>query len=41
LLATAGALAGMGLSDAMLARLEARQSGAALTAAHEKMRPPV
>jgi hypothetical protein len=42
LLATGGALAGMGLSDAMLARLEARQSGAALTtAAHEKMRPPV
>ena len=41
LLATAGALAGMGLSDAMLARLEARQSGAALTAAREKMRPPV
>ena len=41
LLATAGALAGMGLSDAMLARLEGRQSGAALTAAREKMRPPV
>jgi hypothetical protein len=41
LLATAGALAGMGLSDAILARLEASQSGAALTAAHEKMRPPV
>jgi uncharacterized membrane protein YoaK (UPF0700 family) len=41
LLATAGALAGMGLSDAMLERLEARQSGAALTAAHEKTRPPL
>jgi hypothetical protein len=45
LLATAGALAGMGLSDAILARLETRQSGApagaAPTAAHEKTRPPV
>ena len=29
LLATAGALAGMGLSDAILARLETRESGAA------------
>jgi hypothetical protein len=45
LLATAGALAGMGLSDAILTRLEARgsgaPSGAAPTAAHEKTRPPV
>jgi hypothetical protein len=41
LLATAGALAGMGLSDAMLARPEARQTHTALAAAHEKMRPPV
>jgi hypothetical protein len=36
LLATAGALAGMGLSDAILARLKARQSGVALAAANEK-----
>jgi CHASE2 domain-containing sensor protein len=45
LLATGGALAGMGLSDAILTRLETRQSlmpaGAAPTAAHEKTRPPV
>ena len=41
LLATAGALAGMGLSDALLARLETRESGAAPTAAHEKTRPPL
>jgi hypothetical protein len=45
LLATAGALAGMGLSDALLTRLEARQSvtpaGATTTAASEKTRPPV
>ena len=41
LLATVGALAGMGLSDAILARLEARRSGATPTAAHEKTRPPV
>jgi hypothetical protein len=41
LLAAAGALAGMGLSDALLARLETRESGVAPTAAHEKTRPPV
>ena len=41
LLATAGALAGMGLSDALLTRLETRESGVAPTAAHEKTRPPV
>ena len=41
LLATAGALAGMGLSDALLNRVETRESGAALTASLEKMRPPV
>jgi uncharacterized protein YqfA (UPF0365 family) len=45
LLATVGALAGMGLSDAVRTRLEARESGApagaAPTAAHEKTRPPV
>jgi len=45
LLATAGSLAGMGLSDAILTRLEARESGApagaAPTAAQEKTRPPV
>jgi hypothetical protein len=45
LLATGGALAGMGLSDAILTRLEKRESGApagaAPTAAHEKTRPPV
>jgi hypothetical protein len=44
-LATAGALVGMGLTDAILLRLEARQSVAAAgvppTAAHEKTRPPV
>ncbi|HEY5205544.1 MAG TPA: hypothetical protein VIJ63_13210 [Roseiarcus sp.] len=40
LLATAGALAGMGLSDELLGRLETRGSGAP-AAAHEKMRPPV
>jgi hypothetical protein len=41
LLATAGALAGMGLSDALLNRVETRESGAALTASLEKMRSPV
>ena len=41
LLATGGALAGMGLSDALLARFETRESGAAATAAPEKTRPPV
>ena len=41
LLATAGALAGMGLSDALFSRLETRESGATPTAAHEKTRPPV
>jgi hypothetical protein len=40
LLATAGALAGMGLSDELLARLETRESGA-LTTSLEKTRPPV
>jgi len=39
--ATAGALAGMGLSDALLTRLETRESGGARTAAHEKTRPQV
>jgi uncharacterized membrane protein YoaK (UPF0700 family) len=41
LLATAGALAGMGLSDALLARLETRESEGATTAAREETRPPV
>ena len=44
LLATAGSLAGMGLSDAILARLEAREfapPGPAPTAAQQKTRPPV
>jgi hypothetical protein len=45
LLALAGSLAGMGLSDEILTRLEARESGAATgtasTAAQEKTRPPV
>jgi hypothetical protein len=41
LLATAGSLAGMGLSDAILARLEARESGVAPTATQQKMRPPL
>jgi hypothetical protein len=41
LLATGGALAGMGLSDALLTRLETSESGAPPTAAHEKTRPPV
>lgn len=40
-LATAGALAGMGLSDALLTRLETRESGPAPTAAREQTRPPV
>jgi hypothetical protein len=43
-LATAGALAGMGLSDAIFTRLESPASGApagAAPAAHEKTRPPV
>jgi hypothetical protein len=40
-LATIGALAGMGLSDAILARLETRESGAVPTSAPEKTRPPV
>ena len=43
LLATAGSLVGMGLSDAILAWLEARESGAptgaAPTGAQEKKRP--
>ncbi len=41
LLATAGALAGMGLSDELLNRAETRESGAALKAPLEKTRPPV
>ncbi len=41
LLATAGALAGMGLSDAVLTRLETHESGAAPTATPEKTRPPL
>jgi uncharacterized membrane-anchored protein YitT (DUF2179 family) len=41
LLATGGALAGMGLSDALLARLETGESGVASTASHEKTRPPL
>jgi hypothetical protein len=45
LLAAAGSLVGMGLSDEILTRLEARESGvatsAAQTAAPEKTRPPV
>ena len=44
LLATAGALAGMGLSDAILARLETRQSDASagdVRTGKEKMRPPL
>ncbi len=40
LLATGGALAGMGLSDALLARLGTGASGAS-TASHEKTRPPL
>jgi uncharacterized membrane protein YoaK (UPF0700 family) len=43
-LATAGALAGMALSDAILARLETRQSDASAGGARrdkEKMRPPL
>jgi hypothetical protein len=41
LLATGGVLAGMGLSDALLARLEIRPPGVAATATREKTRPPV
>jgi hypothetical protein len=41
LLATAGALAGMGLSDELLNRIEMPESGAALTTSLEKTRPPV
>jgi uncharacterized membrane protein YoaK (UPF0700 family) len=41
LLATVGALAGMGLSDDLLNRVETRESGVTPTAAHEKTRPPV
>jgi hypothetical protein len=41
LLATVGALVGMSLSDALLARLETRASGITSTAAPEKTRPPV
>jgi hypothetical protein len=41
LLATVGALAGMGLSDDLLKRVETRESGVTPTAAHEKTRPPV
>jgi hypothetical protein len=44
LLATAGALVGMALSDAVLARLEARQydaSSGGARSGNEKMRPPL
>ena len=41
LLATGGALAGMGLSDALLAHLETRESGVAPMTTPEKTRPPV
>lgn len=41
LLAAGGALVGMGLSDALLARLETREPDGAPMAAHEKMRPPL
>jgi uncharacterized membrane protein YoaK (UPF0700 family) len=41
LLATLGALAGMGLSEELLSRIEARESSVVPTATHEKMRPPV
>jgi uncharacterized membrane protein YoaK (UPF0700 family) len=41
LLATAGALAGMSLSDALLTRFETGASGIAPMAAPEKTRPPV
>ncbi len=40
LLATAGALAGMGLSDDLLTRLETHDTGVAPTASHDKTRPP-
>jgi hypothetical protein len=40
-LATVGALGGMGLSDAILARLETGESSAVPPAAPEKTRPPV
>ena len=39
LLATAGSLVGMGLSDAILAQLEARESSASPTAVDKKTRP--
>jgi hypothetical protein len=41
LLATAGALAGMGLSDAILTRFETRQARAATTPPREETRPRV
>ena len=41
LLATVGALVGMSLSDALLARFETGASGIAPMAAPEKTRPPV
>ena len=41
LLATAGSLAGMSLSDALLTRFETGASGIAPMAAREKTRPPV
>ncbi len=41
LLATAGSLAGMSLSDALLARYETGASGIAPMAGPEKTRPPV
>jgi uncharacterized membrane protein YoaK (UPF0700 family) len=40
LLATAGSLAGMSLSDALLTRFATNASGIAPIVAHEKMRPP-
>ena len=41
LLATAGALVGMSLSDALLTRFETGESTIASIAAPEKTRPPV
>ena len=41
LLATAGAFAGIGLSDVILTRLETRQTRAVPTTPGEKTRPPV
>ena len=41
LLATGGALVGMGLSDNLLARFEAREASPAPAAAPEQTRPPL